>query len=301
MERALFARLELSAFMRGASHLHHARKDGGHGWWFAHRLFGVRVGVVEAAFTNSGLASGRAASDRLLGGAKVVKLMSLQNANQGTYAGVSLFRDVLALADDHEGTLSRFGSRTRRNIRHVRRAAAMQGISFELLHDRAPVPCEEIYALAMRTRPIAHPSGRILKLERFIETAGRGFHSVLRTRSGELVSYCRGFLDARTAYLIYQLNNFEWRGLSPSLLHRSHLIEVLTAMEVRELIFVHGCSGVLHRACDPIPVSQAWIRRPGLSAQLLTLGVSTLLPASEYRRLAKEALRRQVASYGATP
>jgi len=79
-----------------------------------------------------------------------------------------------------------------------------------------------------------------------------------------------GFVDARTAYLIYQLNSPEWHYLSPSLLHRAHLIEALMAIGVRELIFVHGCSGLLHRACDPTLVSQAWIRRPGLSAHLLT-------------------------------
>ena len=301
-ERALFARLELSAFMRGATHLHHARHDGGHGWWFAHRVCGVNVGIVEAAFTNDGLASETVASDELLGGAKALKLISLQNEGVGTHAaGASQFRDVLALAENYQGMLSRFGSRTRRNIRHVRRVAAVRGMLFELLHDRAPVPCEAICALAARSRPVAHPPRRIMKFERFIETAGRGFHSVLRARSGELVSYCRGFVDARTAYLIYQVNNPEWHYLSPSLLHRAHMIEALMAIGVRELIFVHGCSGLLHRACDPILVSQAWIRRPGLSANLLTWGVSTLLLAGGYRELAKEALRRQVASYEPIP
>lgn len=256
--------------------------------------------MVEAACAGG---SAPGIGDPLPDRAKVVKLMSLRddaNAMPGPQvAGMqSLFHDVLRLTEAYEATLSRFGSRTRRNIRHVRRAAATHGVSFALLPERSPVPHTEICGLAERTRPLAHPPSRIGRFEQFVDAAGGGFRSVLRAGTGRLVSYCRGFLHGGTAYLIYQLNDSDWHGLSPSLLHRSHLIEALTNMGVRELIFVHGCSGVLHRACDPMPVDQAWIMRPGLSAQLLTQAVAAVLPPDGYRHLARAALRRPMALPG---
>jgi hypothetical protein len=102
-----------------------------------------------------------------------------------------------------------------------------------------------------------------------------------------LVSYCAGVLDEHGAILIYQLNDSAAHDLSPSLLHRAHLIEWLIGEGAKELIFVGGCKGILEHACTPMGVEQKWVTRRTLgcwaSAKAATL---TFL-----RRFVRESLK----------
>lgn len=321
VERALLARLELSSFMRAAPWLYSLgdpkRATGCRAWWFAHRAWGLDIGMIEGACV-AGVADveheldpSTWAQNLLLDStARVIKVTSLRTPGvqqrtdatgesgtrdrKGLFATTitSSFRDLLSLSGTYEETLADLGRHTRRNIRSVQKTAASLGISFSLVPREWHVPYRDIRELAARTRPSPHPPGRIRKYERYVARTGGGFRSCLRDPGGTLISYCCGFMHEKTAYLIYQLNDADWHSLSPSLLHRAHLIEVLTATGVRDLIFVHGCRGVLQHACHPMSIDQTWFMRSDQSSRLLTKFVAAMTPVSGYRQLALQALRQ---------
>jgi hypothetical protein len=205
--------------------------------------------------------------------------------------------DVLPLSESYEATLAGLGRRTRRNVRLARRTAASRGISFSMALGGSQVPRPELRGLVARTRPSPHSPSRVGRFERYVASTGGGFHSCLRDLRGQLISHCRGFLHERTAYLVYQLNDAAWHPLSPSLLHRAHLIEALIGLGVHELIFVHGCGGLLCHACHPMPVDQIWVMRPRLPARLLTRAVAAATPGTAYRQLALQALQGSAATW----
>jgi Acetyltransferase (GNAT) domain len=326
-ERALLARLELTAFMRAAPCLYTPsgldEAAGGRAWWFAHRVWGMDTGLIEAGACAAGVAGVAPAScppawaeDLVLGGrARAVKIASLRTpgarrdetpgGESGAWSRGGLlltsvatsFCDVLPLSDSYEAALAGFGRRTRRNIRIARRTAASGGISFSMVLGESQVPRPELRGLVARTRPFPQSPGRVGRFERYVASTGGGFHSCLRDLRGQLISYCRGFLHERTAYLIYQLNDVEWHPLSPSLLHRAHLIEALIGLGTHELIFVHGCGGLLCHACHPMPVDQIWVMRPRLPARLLTRAVAAATPGTAYRQLALQALQGSAATW----
>jgi len=324
-ERALLARLELTAFMRAASRLHAvgdpSAAGGVRAWWFAHRVLGVDTGFVEACA--AGVAPTGCppawAEDLVLGGrARAIKIASLRapgarrdemsGEEGGTWSRGGLLitsvaaslRDTLPMAGGYEETLAGLGRHTRRNIRIARRAAASLGVSFSMILGESPVSRPDLRRLAARTPPFPQSPRRVGRFERYVAATGGAFHSCLRAPGGELVSHCRGFLHGRAAYLVYQLNDADWHLLSPSLLHRAHLVEALIALGVHELIFVHGCSGLLQHACRPVPVEHVWVRRPRPSARLLACAVAAAAPATAYRQLALQALRGSAATWGST-
>ena len=98
-----------------------------------------------------------------------------------------------------------------------------------------------------------------------VSATGRPFRSVVRAGNGDVVSYCCGYFGApSTAYLLYQLNDSAYHSIGPSLLHRSQLIQWLVGHGSTELMFVHGCIGVLMHACVPQKLEVVWLMRRSL-------------------------------------
>ena len=299
-ELALIQRFELLAFMRDAKTVkwcENSARD--RVLWFEHRIAGVRTGCIEGValpdqgrnFTTGDLA---AITDEQLFAPRVhlarISVLRPTTANisvapTGARYGrttVSHFsreyRDVLTLAPSYEEALAGWGKHTRRNLRNVRKQGVAQGFRFEGPTNHKTLDEGEILKLARRNFPYQTPPRRVRKFEAYMRTAGNRFHSCVRDAHGALVSYCGGFLEARRAYIAYQLNDSRLRDLSPSLLHRGYLIEALIGAGVEDLVFISGCNGVLVHACNPTTVEDAYLMHPSVSSLARTAALSLVFP-----------------------
>ena len=140
--------------------------------------------------------------------------------------------------------------------------AAAEGFTFTFTEGASQLSDAFIADLASRTDPVPVRSHRMRLFEAYADRSGRPFRTTLRRRDGDIVSYCCGFLGQDAGYLLHQLNDRVMHRVGPSLMHRAFLIEALIERACRELIFVHGCSGILRHACVPMVADHCWVMRP---------------------------------------
>lgn len=310
-ERALLARLELTAFMRNAKEIAAANGVEQRGWWFAHRYLTLPSGFIEGvssevARPNAPSAPGWALDVVRGGGQRIARIVTTYQTNafaatadeqwfdNGVFCMRSLMRleDVLSLAATYEATLASLGKHTRRNIRIARKQAERAGITFALNAGATRHFHGELLALRARVRLRPPSSRHVGRFEQFVDASGCGFRSSLRDGNNQLVSYAAGLMRENVAYLIYQLNDGAWNQLSPSLLHRAHLIEHFTQNGITELVFVHGCVGTLRHSCRPIFADEVWLMNPRPGARLLSWAMATILPSGGLTVGARNALRQ---------
>ena len=200
-------------------------------------------------------------------------------------------REVLPLASTYDETLAGLGRHTRRNIRGARKTAAAKGFSFDV-STAGPAPEPPVLtALARKAQEFAVPGRLMTRFETYADLTGRPFRSVVRAADGRIVSYACGYLgDPHTAYLLYQLNDPDWNAIGPSLLQRAYLMEWLIDSGCRELVIVHGCTGVLRHSCLPQALEQFWFMRRSPAAYVSAGAISLAKPDASIGRLARLAL-----------
>ena len=310
-ERALLARLEFTAFDRGIKALSSYRcsSSPASAHWFRNTIAGAGTSISEGVVLRSGGCAARLAHDIAAeDGCSILRLATLaegdlpdQTASQAealagspqrTVTRVRMrLREVLRLAQSYEGTLAGMGRHTRRNVRNARKAASAEGVTFEFLDDAGRVPDSTCRALARKTQPHPVPSRRIRVAEAYVEQAGQPFRSVLRHADGEVVSYCCGYLGGSTAFLVYQLNDPELNRAGPSLMHRAFLLEALVQRSCTELVFVHGCSGILRHSCIPMVADHYWVMRRTPASRLRSAALANLRPGTLMGKVARAALQ----------
>ncbi|HUC63023.1 MAG TPA: hypothetical protein VMF53_13805 [Alphaproteobacteria bacterium] len=209
--------------------------------------------------------------------AKRVWLRTVKRPSQRRLLVVGMARasqDVLPLAETYEAFVEGLGKRTRRNVRHYRQHAADSGIAFKFYDGFLP---EEMYGeineLCAKNGPKPFPPEAVIAWRARLKKQAGQFYSIVSTDTGEMISLCRGFVWGKSAVIVYQLNSRDHYEKSPSLLHRSFLIEHLIQQGVREMIFTDGCEGLLKRAC---------LENNGLSALVMPLSPVSMFKAAGF-------------------
>jgi len=311
-ERNLLARLDFTSFQRRAAALHSCHHPAGaaSAHWFRNAIGGIRVGISEGVILRgegtdiAGWAQDVAAAN----GCSILRLVtaaegelpedagsraeSLGGPHGPTVTRVRMkLREVLQLAPSWDDTLAGLGRHTRRNVRNARKAAAAAGIAFSFLEDTGAIPDGLLRMLAKKTEPHPISSRRLRVFEAYADQAGRAFRSVLRDADGTVISYCCGYLALSTAYLVYQLNDCGRNDIGPSLMHRAFLIEALIQQSIGELVFVHGCSGILRHSCIPMVADHYWVMHRTPAARLRAVVLANLQPNHLLGKVARAALQ----------
>ena len=318
-EQTLLARFEYTGVQRQARTLRWQSVDDGLIVWFENELWGVGTGLQE------GRILGRE-SDAVLdwvpevigsSGARVCKLtrvasqpevaasnQMVRTQHDGSWRVVNApkkTREVLPLAPTFAETLARLGRHTRRNIRSALKFAASKQLGFELLTE-GRLPEAQRSALAERTDRYQLDPQLMARLENYADSTNRPFRSVARNAEGRVVSYGCGYLGgSAAAFLLYQLNDPEWNPVSPSLLHRGLLMEQLIAAGCRELVFVHGCSGVLWHGCERQLLEEFMFTRRSATGYAMAGLICALKPETSIGRLARLTLSRKPPRAGEKP
>jgi hypothetical protein len=302
-ERALLARLELTAFQQAG---HGARFEAGHGesmaLWLPTRLFGLRLGLVEGVSFRADWQPDCVLELATQSGSTIGQFMTTPDrgvvtdnepltvplaARRGWLLARTRtrLREVMHLAPAYEETLEMLGRHTRRNIRNTRKFARASGLAFKMWHGGAGIATELRVALGRKTEPYPLVERRMRPLEQYADAAGRSFRSAMVTEAGEVISYACGFIDQHAAYLVYQLNSSEWAKVGPSLMHRAYLLEALVELGCKELVFIHGCSGVLSHACTPMTLDRYLVVRDTAVARAAATLIVKLYPTSRLGKL----------------
>ncbi len=311
-ERDLLARLEFTSFQRRATTLYSCQHPTGaaSAHWFRNAIGGIGIGISEGVILR-GEATDIAGWAQDIAAANGCSILRLVTATEGelpddaasrvenlsgacgpTVTRVRMkLREVLQLASSWDDTLAGLGRHTRRNVRNVRKAAAAAGITFGFLGDADAIPDRLLHTLAKKTEPHPISSRRLRVFEAYADQTGKAFRSVLREADGTVISYCCGFLGQSTAYLVYQLNDSSRNDICPSLMHRAFLIEALVQQSFSELVFVHGCSGVLRHSCIPMVADHYWVMRRTPAARLRALMLANLQPNHLLGKIAHVALQ----------
>lgn len=200
-------------------------------------------------------------------------------------------REILPLASTDEATLANLGRHTRRNLRAARKHAAAFGFSFEVYARKSLLTDVERAELAGKTKPLGLRISEITRFEAYVDRTGRPFRSVVRDADGTIISYCCGYLGTpNAAYLLYQLNNSTYHPIGPALLHRSLLLPWLIGQGCKEIVFVHGCIGVLAHACLPQHLEEVWFMRRSIRAYCYAALIRLAKPGAPIGHLARLAL-----------
>lgn len=314
IDRTLVARLEYTRAQRGTTSLM-LRDDGRLALsWFSYMICGVPTGLHEGILLGqtdelSPAWLHRVADDT---GAALFKLTRPAPPSPGpipvatgtvqahrtrdwvTIRRATRARELLPLAPTYDETLAGFGRHTRRNIRSARKAATAERFTFAAATSEILMADPARADLARSTRPSVTVS-LTRRLEAYAVGTGRPFRTVIRALDGRIVSYtCGYFGDPAVAYLLYQLNDPAWSALGPSLLHRAYLLQWLIERGCTALVFVHGCSGILHHACIRHPLEEIFLMRRAPKAYLTATSIAVAKPNTSLGRLTRLALSPRV-------
>ncbi len=310
--RLLEARLGYTAAQRGAGspRCHHV--NGNLLSSFGYRLLGFPIGVHEGVLLRHGTAFSIDETTEFAGsiGANLLKLtrgtlgpaiageLHTERSRLWTIVRRSArARELMPLGPSYEATLAGFGRHTRRNIRQIRKLTSNLRFMADTANGPPLISTDGRAALARRTRPNGVQTLLANRLEAHADQSGRAFRNVIRGPDGEIISYACGYFgDPATAYLLYQLNNPDFHAFSPSLLLRAHLIEWLVDQGCNELIFVHGCTGVLHHACIRQPLEEMLIMRRTPASYLAASSIAFTKANSSLGRLVRAAVLPSSAS-----
>jgi hypothetical protein len=317
-----YARLEINAALRTAQRtpsFHHSREAGFSGYWFAHRIFGWKTKIVEAAVCLPAATPQGTATDDLDGAHAASRLMDISsadiaritiidtsgpNGDRHEHKGKDLSLkgflhstvssracEWIRLGQDAASFLDRLGRHTRRNIRLAERAQSQSGMEF-LFRSNPATDAQDrgISSLALRNKPRPLKAVRLAAYERLIEGKQNRFESRLCLADGRLVSYCRGYIRENVAYLIYQANDPIVPKINLSLLHRFKLIEHLIASGVTDCIFPFGCEGLLKNICETVTLEERLAVRRSFKGIATALALAIFMPGTRISRLTLQTL-----------
>jgi hypothetical protein len=276
------------------------RQPGLSGCWFAHRILGFNTKIGEAALSlpDSNQISGLVAAECFMdaSGADVARLTITGNDMDHTdpatqyqmgwgkswHAGMSqTSHDILPLTRDAEAFLARLGRHTRRNVRRAERIADELGMDFMFENTASSESVRQLQRLAALNKPVPLRRRRVRAYEALIARKTGGFESRFRTAGGEVVSCCRGYIDGRVAYLVYQVNNPVIPRINLSALHRFKLIERLIGEGVTALVFPFGCEGLFQPACQVVALEERVAIRRSLRGAATAIAVMLMAPRSQ--------------------
>jgi hypothetical protein len=315
-DRVATARLEsVAALRRGAriSRFLDHRALGLSGAWFAHRLVGFKLRIVEGAITLSDLSSGMssvaaAAQFLEISRADIARLMIVNGKGvtgdeysvpaSRSWGGflhtgaITECQELLRLGTDPEQFLGRLGKHTRRNVRRAERIAGELGMRARFqLNPRPLSPDDAVHHLAARNRPVPLTAHRLGAYEMLIAGKASGFESRFTLANGAVISYLRGYIDNGVAYLVYQANDPVVPRINLSLLHRFLLIERLIADGIGEIIFPFGCEGLLKSACETLRIEERVVIRTSVRGIVTAILVAVCLPKTRIAKLVVATLR----------
>lgn len=258
-ERAALSRLRIAANLSGGTPVREIKTEvqaGFTGWWFGLRLWRWGTKVADAVLSIRGSSGGitsaieqfmdqadidvaRFAIVRSHREAPALSREASKRKDVWYFQGEQEHRDLLPLRGSIDAFLGGLGRRTRRNIRQTARVADELGVDFMFDDRRGSIPFDEdVTRLAARNRPAPVALGSIAVFEQMLSHRPSSFESRLYDADGGLISLCRGFVQGRSAYLVYQMNDPAIPGISLAAFHTFRLIEELIARGASELIFV---------------------------------------------------------------
>ncbi len=164
-------------------------------------------------------------------------------------------REILPLVDDFESYVASLGRATRTHIRSSLRQFARSGLRHSMIVGEQTVAGEELLSLAERNIPKPVPRRFLAECLTDVNAQTTPFRSELRDAEGKLISTALGYLNGAYAMLVCQLNPRDAPRVGQagcSLLHRALLIRDLIGRDVKTVIMVNGCSGMLRPYCRPV-------------------------------------------------
>ena len=269
-ERASLSRLRIAANLSGGTQVREIKagiQAGFTGWWFGLRLWRWGTKVADAVLSIRGTGGGvtnaieqfmhqadidvaRFAIVRSQKEPSAISREAQSRSGVWYFQGQQEHRDLLSLGASIDDFMGGLGRRTRRNIRLTARRADELGLDFAFQERRAPREIDpEVARLAERNRPFPVALGNIAIFEEMLSHRPSTFESRVTDANGTLISLCRGFIQSKTAYLVYQMNDPAIAGISLAVFHDFRLIEELIAHGATELIFVMG-SHQFKRVCE---------------------------------------------------
>jgi hypothetical protein len=276
------------------------RQPGLSGFWFAHRILGFKTKIREAALSlpDGYLISEVDAAECFMeaSGSNIARLTMTGHSGahpdsaphyqlaggKNWHAGMArTSHDILPLTSDAEAFLARLGRHTRRNVRRAERIAEELGMGFVFENTASPESVRELHRLAALNKPAPLRRRRVRAYEALIARKADGFESRFRTASGEVVSCCRGYIEGRVAYLVYQVNNPVIPRINLSALHRFKLIERLIREGVTALVFPFGCEGLFQPACEVVTLEERIAIRRSLRGAATAIAIMLMAPRSQ--------------------
>jgi hypothetical protein len=269
-ERAALSRLRIAANLSGGTQVREikaALQAGFSGWWFGLRLWRWGTKVADAVLSVRGSGRGvTSAIEQFMHQADidVARFAIVRSQKEPSaisreahsrrgiwyFQGQREYRDLLPLATSIDGFLAMLGRRTRRNIRQTARRAEELALKYSFEERAGALKIDaEITGLAACNRPFPVSTNSIAIFEEMLGHRPSSFESRVTDARGRLLSLCRGFVQGRTAYLVYQMNDPAIPGISLASFHDFRLIEQLIACGASELIFVMGTQR-FKRACQ---------------------------------------------------
>ena len=305
-DRILRARLNFS-YVKRRGRRFETMSDGHAGLsWFEYQVGGFGIGIVEGVLLGNAadIDQGWLAAAVRESPASLIKLTRAlpdqsaelidQRQIEPNWIVVRHRRaahEILPLASTDEATLARLGRHTRRNLRAARKLAAASGLQFHVSDARPLITDTERADLAAKTRPLGLRTIELARLEAYVDETKRPFRSVVRDVEGAIISYCCGYFAAPdAAYLLFQLNDAAHHSIGPALLHRALLLPWLVEQRRAELVFVHGCIGVLSHSCVPQLLEEVWLMRRSTWAYSCAAMIQWIKPGAPIGRLARLAL-----------
>jgi hypothetical protein len=291
-ERAALSRLRIAANLSGGTQVREINADlqaGFSGWWFGLRLWRWGTKVADAVLSVRGNGRGvTSAIEQFMHQADidVARFAIVRSQKEPSaisrearsrrgiwyFQGQREYRDLLPLGASIDVFLAMLGRRTRRNLRQTARRADELGLKYSFRERGSALEIDaEIAGLAACNRPVPVSTGSVAIFEEMLAHRPSSFESRVTDARGRLLSICRGFVQGRTAYLVYQMNDTAIPGISLAAFHDFRLIEQLIACGASELIFVMATHR-FKRACQVSSKDELITIRPsprGLAVALM--------------------------------
>jgi hypothetical protein len=269
-ERAALSRLRIAANLSGGTQVREIKagiQSGLTGWWFGLRLWRWGTKVADAVLSIRGTGGGvTSAIEQFMHQADidVARFAIVRSQKEPSafareassrrgvwyFQGQQEHRDLLPLGASIDAFLGMLGRRTRRNIRQTARHAVTLGLAYSFAERGSALSIDdEVATLAEHNRPFPVAKGSIGIFEEMLSHRPTSLESRVTGADGQLLSLCRGFVQAKTAYLVYQMNDPRIPGISLAAFHDFKLIEQLIDRGASELIFIMG-SHQFKRACQ---------------------------------------------------
>ena len=260
-ERAALSRLRIAANLSGGTPVREIAtglQAGFTGWWFSLRLWrwGTKVADAVLSIRDSGRGvTGAIEQFMHQSDIDVARFAIVQSPTEPSafsrearkgrgvwyFQGQQEHRDLLPLGADGDAFIASLGRRMRRNIRQTARDADALGLEFTFWERSRPLEIDDdILALAQHNRPSPVARSHIATFEQMLSHRPSSFESRINAADGAPISLCRGFIQGRTAYLVYQMNDPCIPGISLAAYHDYRLVEALIGHGAYELIFVMG-------------------------------------------------------------